>query len=117
MHFLNKARLLVLFQKSEDAEKIARDVIKNFPDNGKAIGTAYEVLSWIEELKQPDKINKRKEYTAKGLDSFHNGYALLVNAFEVAIVEKNTKDAIRFLTRAVLVNKDVARKNLVNSPL
>lgn len=129
-HCLNKARLSGILGQVRKAEKIAEEVIKDYPGNNEAIGTAYEVLSWIEEFREPNKtesinpdspyqqwLNKRKSYIVKGLSHFPNGHALLMNAFEVSILENNAQQAKSFLLKAFLSNDYKTQAKLAVHPL
>lgn len=117
---LNKARLLGFLEQFAEAEQIAQDVISEFADDGKAVGSAYEVLSWIEELQEPDEtdtfyrqsLEKRKSYVTKGIEFHPHNHALLMNGFEIAVLQGNSEEAADYLDRAILVNRKLTRETL-----
>jgi hypothetical protein len=123
-HILNKARLFQLVGRTDEAERLAASVIDSFQHSRVAVGTAYEVLSWIEEFREPKGkgepyrlwLAKRKEYVAKGLGFFPTGHDLLMNAFEVATLEGNAAEALAYLRRAVAADMELTRKNLALNP-
>jgi hypothetical protein len=123
-HLLNKARLFQLVGRTDEAVGLAADVIERFQHSRVALGTAYEVLSWIEEFMEPKGkgepyrlwLTKRKEYVAKGLGFFPSSHDLLMNAFEVATLEGDAAEALAYLRRAVAADRELTRMNLtINS--
>ncbi|MGC2237882.1 MAG: hypothetical protein WA584_17105 [Pyrinomonadaceae bacterium] len=118
---LNKARLLAPLQRYHESEKIALSVIKRFSKNREAVGTGYDVLSWNEEFQEPKTkgiqyeswLEKRKCYVSKGLEVFPQSPSLLMNAFQIAILESNAVKALYYLTRAVTVNSKLVKAILV----
>lgn len=123
-HLLNKARLFQLVGRTDEAVRLAADVIERFQHSRMALGTAYEVLSWIEEFREPKGkgepyrlwLAKRKEYVAKGLGFFPISHDLIMNAFEVATLEGAAAEALAYLHRAVAADRELTQMNLtINS--
>lgn len=124
-HTLNKARLLAITEQLEEAKRLASEVITKFSRSSKAIGTAYEVLSFIEEFGQPKEkgllyqqwINRRRYFVMQGLKFFPTGHDLLMNAFEIATLEGNVIEVLTYLGKAVRVDRERTQKNLSINPL
>ncbi|HEV2913223.1 MAG TPA: hypothetical protein VGX92_07895 [Pyrinomonadaceae bacterium] len=124
-HTLNKARLLAITEQLEEAERLASEVITKFSHSTRAIGTAYEVLSFIEEFGQPKEkglpyqqwLNRRRYFVMQGLKFFPTGHDLLMNAFEIATLESNVIEVLTYLGKAVRVDRERTRKNLSINPL
>jgi len=124
-HTLNKARLLAVSLQLTEAERIAFGVIRKFSHSNEAIGVAHEVLSFIEEFREPQEkgapyeqwLKKRHEYVMKGLKFFPTGHDLLMNAFEIATLQGDAGEVLTYLNRAFLVDAERTRKNLIVNPL
>jgi hypothetical protein len=124
-HTLNRSRLLRVIGQSAEAEGLAFDVIKRFPSSKEAVGIAYEVLSFIEEFKEPKEkgvlyqqwLEKRRDYVMEGLKFFPTGHDLLMNAFEVATLQEDAEEVLIYLVRAIAVDKERTRENLKVNPL
>jgi tetratricopeptide (TPR) repeat protein len=126
---LNKARFLGLLGRTAEAENIAQQVIKDYENNNEAIAAAYELLDWVQDFSEPNKENiansdilyqkwlkKRKIYVAKGLEYFQR-HQLLMNAFEISVLEKNAKEAMTYLKKAFLANDGKTQAKLVVNPI
>jgi hypothetical protein len=124
-HTLNKARLLAITGHLEEAEEMASEVITKFSHSKEATGIAYEVLSFIEEFRQPTGkgllyqqwLSRRGFFVLEGLKFFPTGHDLLMNAFEIATLESNVVEVLTYLGKAVLVDRERTRKNLSKNPL
>lgn len=123
-HLLNRARFLQVVNRTAEAEALAWAVIKRFSVSDVAVGTAYEVLSWIEESREPKEggalyeqwLNKRMSYIMKGLQHFPTGHDLLMNAFEVATLRHDSGEALAYLNRAASADLELTQKNLAANP-
>lgn len=122
---LNKARLLSLVGKTAEAEELANGVLRRFHGSGKAAGKAYEVLSFVEEFREPKQegvlyqqwLEKKKGYVVKGLEAFPQGHFLLMNGFEVSVQGNDAAEALAYLSRAASVDKESTRQNLAKNPM
>lgn len=125
MQTLNKARLLSMVGNMAEAEGLVNDVLRRFHSSGRAVGKAYEVLSFIEEFREPKQdgalyqqwLEKRRGYVVKGLDAFPQGHFLLMNGFEVSVQGGDDAEALAYLDRAASLDKESTRQNLAKNPL
>lgn len=124
-HKLNRARLLAATMQLAEAEGLAYGVIKEYPLSNEAIGIAHEVLSFIVELRKPAGggsayrrwLEKRLYHVSEGLKYHPTGHDLLMNAFEVAVLQRDAARALDYLNRAVLVDRERTGANLEINPL
>jgi hypothetical protein len=122
---LNKARLLAATGQLTEAERLAFDVIKKFSHSNEAIGIAHEVLSFIEEFREPEEkgalyqqwLKKRRDHVMEGLKFFPTGHFLLMNAFEIATLQCNASEVLTYLNRAVRADRERTQHNLAVNPL
>jgi hypothetical protein len=116
-HTLNKARFLRGTGENEQAEHVVDGVMKQFWYIDWAMGTAFEVRSWFEELKfnetgESDRelLDRRSYYISEGLRFFPGSYQLLLNAFECALLMGKVDAAIEYLTEAVDVDREIVKQ-------
>jgi len=123
-HLLNRSRFLQVVNRTAEAEALAWAVIKRFSVSDVAVGTAYEVLSWIEESREPKGggalyeqwLNKRMSYITQGLQHFPTGHDLLMNAFEVATLRHDSGEALAYLHKAASADRELTQNNLADNP-
>lgn len=122
---LNKARLLNMVGRRAEAEDLTNDVLARLADCAEAVGKSYEVLSFIEEGREPRQggalyrewLEKRKGYVLKGLAALPHRHILLMNAFAVSVLEEDATAALDYLNRAAWVDKEGTRRILSDSSL
>lgn len=122
-HTLNKARFLRGMGENEQAEIVVDGVMKQYWYVDCAMGTAFEVKSWFEELKfnatgESDRqlLDRRSYYVSEGLKFFPGSYQLLLNAFECALLMGRIDEALDYLTEAVDIDREIVKRYFADNP-
>ena len=99
-NILNKARLFVGIGEKDRAQAITNFVLETFSDSNEAVGSVYEVRSWIKELEYNKGgkvdwklLNQRMADINQGLKYDKESFLLWANAFEVACLKNSLKTA------------------------
>jgi hypothetical protein len=123
VHILNRVRFLRGSGEKEEASRILHAVLEEYSDVPEAAGTAYEVLSWFDELEYNEGgeldsglIDRRYHYIAEGLKFFPGSYQLLLNAFEVSIMRGENDRALNYLDELAKVDGEIAKRYFADNP-
>lgn len=123
MNTLNKARLLIGTGQRDEPRKIIGAVMEDYSYSRQAIGSAYKVLAWLEEIEyneggktDPNGLDRRMNFIRKGLQFYPEYYLLWMDAFEVSCQRKNSDDAFFYLAELMKMDKEIAEKYLMESP-
>lgn len=121
---LNKARVLAGLEETNEAKRILYYVLEKYSSSREAVGSVYEVFSWLEELKynEEDKVDRkaldrRMDYVNKGLKLYPENFQLWINAFETASLKNYVDEAISYLNRLEKIDNQIARQYFFDCPI
>ena len=109
----NKCRLLALQHQFDEAEALAKVILDKFSDDSEAVSVGHELHCWIEELSEPldpsrrdSSLEKRLAHTNKGLAACSSKTIHWLNGFVVLVEQRKAGEALRYLSQAILSDKD-----------
>ncbi len=121
---LNKARVLIGLGEKTEARTILDSVMKEYSGSRQAVGSVYEIRSWLEELEfneggKVDQriLDRRIDYINKGLEFYPENYVLWLNAFEAACLKQYVDKAIVCLREVEKIDNKIARQYFLDSPI